>query len=419
MFDPMIIVKSPATSRRFWFLLLVAAILTIAVTAGYGLVSAWSLTTSPASLSVSDQQQLDLERSRHIALTLTFRSLSLAQMTADADLRATFPIFASLDPSLRNAVGFDQLIDIRSGRNIFNCSGQHFDGLYCPLAHRYAHTTLDIAVGTADEGDLTPRYDIVASVPLERIYGHISRLDEITTLRTFHWHLTLPLRGNPGRFPQDSYQLNLGLAVGASGYIEVKHSSAVNRHIARFAPGCSHDPQAFSQSSLNEVYRLSPGTVSSSLDFSCLVSSISKDFAYVYRIDFSRDPSVMWYEYAIAAIPIVFSFGFAHMLFVHPEYRKTRVQEFLVALIAAILAILPLRLVLIPPEVPGLTRVDIILGSGVVLIALIGLTRYARDIQHPTSPEQHRKSPTKRTSRRHPRRYQHSGRKTNPPRELK
>jgi hypothetical protein len=59
---------------------------------------------------------------------------------------------------------------------------------------------------------------------------------------------------------------------------------------------------------------------------------------------------------------------------------RGRGEEFTEALIVAILAVLPLRAVLVPAEIAGLTRVDLVLGIGLVLIVGVAVGKYATEI---------------------------------------
>jgi hypothetical protein len=55
--------------------------------------------------------------------------------------------------------------------------------------------------------------------------------------------------------------------------------------------------------------------------------------------------------------------------------------DFLVALAAATLAVLPLRVVLVPSSIDVLTVIDAVLGFGAVSLVSLGLVAYGRDLR--------------------------------------
>jgi amino acid permease len=94
----------------------------------------------------------------------------------------------------------------------------------------------------------------------------------------------------------------------------------------------------------------------------------------------ARKAPEQWFIEAVALVPVIFALLFLHLLFLHPRYRGLGLETFLVPLIAAILAILPLRLVLVPSNIEGLTRVDVALGAGLVLTVAVALAKYLWEI---------------------------------------
>ena len=83
---------------------------------------------------------------------------------------------------------------------------------------------------------------------------------------------------------------------------------------------------------------------------------------------------------SVALVPILFALVFLHLLFLHPRLRQLGLEQFLMPMIAAILAILPSRLVLVPSDIEGLTRVDVVLGLGLVATVAVAVTKYACEI---------------------------------------
>jgi hypothetical protein len=87
------------------------------------------------------------------------------------------------------------------------------------------------------------------------------------------------------------------------------------------------------------------------------------------QITVQRNGMKQWYVYAAAAVPLCLA------LLLLPEMRRQlknprRPSELLVGLAAAALAVLPLRTVLVPNEIPGLTRVDFVLQIGLALLVI-------------------------------------------------
>lgn len=85
------------------------------------------------------------------------------------------------------------------------------------------------------------------------------------------------------------------------------------------------------------------------------------------------------YVYTLASVPIVVGVLFCAVVLRSHRRQPVRLSEFMVGVFTATLAILPLRLVLVPGNIPQLTRVDYMLGVGFALIVAAGLLRYALD----------------------------------------
>ena len=55
-------------------------------------------------------------------------------------------------------------------------------------------------------------------------------------------------------------------------------------------------------------------------------------------------------------------------------------HDFLASLGGLLLAVVPLRLVLVPAEVPGLTRTDVVLAMGIFALVSVAVARLCRDL---------------------------------------
>lgn len=94
----------------------------------------------------------------------------------------------------------------------------------------------------------------------------------------------------------------------------------------------------------------------------------------------SRVQQTTTYVHVFALVPMAFFLLFVHLLFFNPTTRTAPLGDFLIALSASTLAILPLRAVLVPPQLQGITRADFFLGLGMVLLVALAMVRYAWDL---------------------------------------
>jgi hypothetical protein len=101
----------------------------------------------------------------------------------------------------------------------------------------------------------------------------------------------------------------------------------------------------------------------------------------MFALGIDRSEATRVFVYAMAAIPIVLGAFLFHVLFLGKTLSGEPVHHLLLNVAAAMLAVLPLRQVLVPQEITGLTRIDLVLGLGLVLIISLSLLRYATLIQ--------------------------------------
>lgn len=94
-----------------------------------------------------------------------------------------------------------------------------------------------------------------------------------------------------------------------------------------------------------------------------------------------RSAMISLFTYVLSAVPMILALLLAHALFCTAGGASIRPHEMLVGAAAILLALLPLRAVLVPPDVPSLTRVDVLLGSGILLIVSIVCFRYVADVR--------------------------------------
>jgi hypothetical protein len=123
-------------------------------------------------------------------------------------------------------------------------------------------------------------------------------------------------------------------------------------------------------------------------------------------LTFKRPGATITYIYVAALVPLILALIFLHLLFFSRHAESRRVEEYMEALIVTVVAVLPLRLVLVPAELSGLTRVDLVLGLGLFSIVAIAVIKYVTEVwsgsteDHHVSPanerrfEQHEAEPT-------------------------
>jgi hypothetical protein len=111
-----------------------------------------------------------------------------------------------------------------------------------------------------------------------------------------------------------------------------------------------------------------------------VLQEASRENPYSDDISFEivRDRKTKFYIYAMACVPIIFSAILVHWFF-RPD-KKESVRSSIFEALASTLAVLPLRVVLVPAEISGLTRVDLILGFAIALTLALFVMRYACEL---------------------------------------
>jgi len=86
------------------------------------------------------------------------------------------------------------------------------------------------------------------------------------------------------------------------------------------------------------------------------------------------------FVYMIALVPYMLALIFAHMLFFSRSTQKRELREVLLALAAIVLAILPLRAVLVPNDIGAFTAVDILLALPVAGLVVLAVIKYLTEV---------------------------------------
>jgi len=99
----------------------------------------------------------------------------------------------------------------------------------------------------------------------------------------------------------------------------------------------------------------------------------------LFELLITRDWITQVYTYAVASAPFVMAAMLLHILRITRRFSTEPVKDLpvlLVGLPAVFLTVLPLRAVLVPADIPGVTRTDLILGLGLMILLTIIVVAY-------------------------------------------
>jgi hypothetical protein len=169
----------------------------------------------------------------------------------------------------------------------------------------------------------------------------LGQLDRNAAFRTTQDILVL---GQPRAFPEDSYQAGESVAVlaGRGTYgIALPSSLIIASGNQDFSLGVHLDDAA---AGIRGAY-----------------------YPLVFTVRRSR--LFFGYTYLIGALPFVLLVGL--MIYAYVNRKMGDIYQVALAVAATLVAILPLRAVLVPASVPGLTRLDLLFGSGISLLVTL------------------------------------------------
>ena len=241
-----------------------------------------------------------------------------------------------------------------------------------PLIHDAQGNAVFQGTGTT----VKPQYagdDITVSVLVNRTAVNQEHIFTIplkdfsagSNLGLHEFPLTISVNGYSGWYPQDVYSTTLTVALALPG---------------GWTPNLISGPHSV-------VHTVDGGTVANSYDVSikptpASFNELESNAPDTFQITISRDWYNQFFVFAVAVIPILFALLFFHLLFIaggaHGIGRSF--EHFTEALVVSILSVLPLRVVLVPGDITGLTRVDLVLGIGLVLIVTVAAGKYAWEI---------------------------------------
>lgn len=289
-------------------------------------------------------------------------------------------LIQSIDPTARLLRGVltvympmgaqGRLIDANSRKTLALCA---FDPYHCETLPQFGNRRVTIYV-TAINSKKRSFQDFQKVMRLRDFNFDHSITNRVSI------PLDLPLDGFPEFYPSDFYNVDL----------------TMNMIIDKTAMA---GDTLFTQSTYGQKEQFQPGTLQAQWNViyqhpPCItprvpaayqnLPGISKRVCFYnsYEISIQRTTSQILFVYVCASIPLIFSIVFIDALFFRSPREPLSAQEFMLPLVAAVLAVLPIRVVLVPGDILGLTRVDFVLGFGLTCIVAIGIARYVVDTFH-------------------------------------
>lgn len=180
--------------------------------------------------------------------------------------------------------------------------------------------------------------------------------------------LVLPLDAAPRRYPDDWYVLSGSLAVAIGG-------NEVGLPAGKAEPGIPVGPQQWLPF---RVGILSEASVAG-LMVEPSVSRPNKQRSRQISIELKRSLTTQAYVWIVASIPFVLACMFLVAMHGRPEHEAVRVEG-LTGYTTALLAVLPIRLVLVPAGILELTLLDYWMGFEMALLVAVAITAERRGL---------------------------------------
>jgi hypothetical protein len=172
------------------------------------------------------------------------------------------------------------------------------------------------------------------------------KLEGPQTLRPFD----LPLASDPGQYPFDSYVSSAALSLGApEGPREARYVYCTSQFCSGAVPARF---QIFKEPSL-AGFAVAVGTRAARFH--------NRDRQTVLTVRLARPAATKLYVMVLAILPLVFALLLLIAFVRRPAGADIR-GEVIAGIAATLLAVLPIRLVLVPSELTGLTLIDYLLG---------------------------------------------------------
>jgi hypothetical protein len=235
-----------------------------------------------------------------------------------------------------------------------NSSGKAmFDNNNNPLP-QFANQTIDAGILVTDAGG---NFETQESIKLKDLYTG-------TQLGVHDFPIVIPVKGYAGNYPQDVYSADISLTLAFPSK-------------QQFQTGTYALVRSVQAGTLTNTYAVT--IKPSPPKYQRLISTFADD---TFALSIGRNPYNTFFVYAVALIPTLFAFLFMHLLFFSSGAQGLgkSFEHFTEALVLSVLSVLPLRVVLVPGDISGLTRVDLLLAVGLVLIVTVAAGKYAAEI---------------------------------------
>jgi hypothetical protein len=291
------------------------------------------------NLTTQEANQIVLDDSRP-SLTLTGDRVSLSDKHFHGVLRFDLPSGIQ-----------GQIVDQNTNKKVFTCVSADT----CTLKPQYNNSMIQVQLLTSSP-EAGGEYEFQKNIPLKALNDSI--------LSRVVFPIDIPMTGYPDLYPQDYY------------FFDILMSFSLPSNMTRLINGKAPTGTAA------DHYAIDPGNITESQDMTAkpLTDSKGKPASGEFHISIRRQTRSQYYIYSVALIPLIFALLFLHLLFFSSHFTHKVFEEFTEALIVAILAVLPLRVVLVPASLEGLTRVDLILGLGLVFIVAVAVGKYATEV---------------------------------------
>jgi hypothetical protein len=277
-----------------------------------------------------------------------------------ADVCVTFE-FLGLDPSVPD-VSLGVLVGVTGAgkTELENLSKQGYKNVSVVVKSNSGLSNFEIPVAVS----------VLAAARLTRCDARLSQknLDQHAVYRSTR---TLTLLGQPRAFPQDWYELNdqVGVIAGHS-----QNGTAL--------------PSSIVMMSRDEDLRVGVQADQPSYSYTGYPNQPAEHQVF---FTVNRPTWIITYTYFVAAMPFLLLITL--LWFKRFAQRKAlEPSDAAFGLAAAMVAILPLRQVLVPTTIPGLTRLDLLFGLGICFLVMasilwvvvwLPLLPYRRPRQHP------------------------------------
>lgn len=378
--------RSPTRVNRL------AAILLVPLLVVLGALG-WAIKTglvppSPSHPVVAERQSYDSQNLRHMSLQSVSRSAE--EDVAIKHITVTFiPRFLnSSRRNLRTLIRLTvpdrlalNLVDLPARRPVAVCSGALINS-NCEIREDDQNKQFIFVLRVLDKNHVEPIYRTVHKLRLTAVFHNPFSLHDIFysggAHKVFTFRANIPLDGDAAMYPQDKYyfQIQMFIGFGPLGipgypfYAPIVPRSDTDiignglfgeRYFVDFAEFLEH----YDYSIQTQTGNLCPAKIL----FSCADYVVYGQLPETFSVSLSRPSNAVIYIYALASIPFFLALLIVALL----AFSRTSSDHsaYILGLFSIALIALPLRTVLVPADIEGLTRVDLLLGADILLVAML------------------------------------------------